>query len=485
MSTRINNSKIKILLIVGAVAIGGVGMVKYLMFVPEYSQAISTDTPVVVTPTTPLAKWEDLQYMQQMTSQACNSAPISTASTGNANQKQLIDVRDGKTYWVARIGDDCWMTQNLDYDDPGSTKVTDTSGTNGGPGSSYWEDSNSKRQYWDPGDNKTAKAGSSALTTLLISKEEDKHYLIGNYYSWISATAGVTNGTPTSSITGICPDAWQLPTNNSGTSVKTFQALTNALGATSGTSGGRSDAKLIASPGYFMRGGRVSSGWLNAAGSYGYYWSSTPDGSDNAFNLNFSSGSVTPSDNNDLNRPDGHSVRCVAKDTSEITPVDPSVGGETGINDPNVSVTVPKMITLDVYSGDEESKTVDIAMKGDGAGTGKFTAKVSSNAGYDLALSTVDGGHTELRNEKANVVIPALSVTVTTDSESWWGVKCADVAGCKRASYAGLTNDMESYFAVENGGNELETIFEVGVKAAPELPSGTYSTSILVTASQK
>lgn len=52
----------------------------------------------------------DLTYMQDMTSEICeNSALHST--------KQLIDTRDGKAYWVAKLKDNhCWMTQNLALD---------------------------------------------------------------------------------------------------------------------------------------------------------------------------------------------------------------------------------------------------------------------------------------------------------------------------------------------------------------------------------
>ena len=48
---------------------------------------------------------------------------------------------------------------------------------------------------------------------------------------------------------------------------------------------------------------------VNNAGSNGNYWSSTYNNSNNAYNLNFNSGNVNPSNNN--NRYNGQSVRLV------------------------------------------------------------------------------------------------------------------------------------------------------------------------------
>ena len=60
---------------------------------------------------------------------------------------------------------------------------------------------------------------------------------------------------------------------------------------------------------YLLRGGNLNNSSLNNAGSNGNYWSSTPNGSSNAYNLNFNSGNVNTNNNNRYN---GFSVRCVA-----------------------------------------------------------------------------------------------------------------------------------------------------------------------------
>ena len=63
-------------------------------------------------------------------------------------------------------------------------------------------------------------------------------------------------------------------------------------------------------PYYLLRGGVLDTSSLRNAGSYGYYWSSTPNGSSYAYILNFGSGYIYASGSN--YRYSGFSVRCVA-----------------------------------------------------------------------------------------------------------------------------------------------------------------------------
>ena len=61
--------------------------------------------PVILT-------WDELVLMQDMNPSACAGAPVGAT-------KRLKDDRDGKLYWVAKLADNqCWMTQNLDFDIP-------------------------------------------------------------------------------------------------------------------------------------------------------------------------------------------------------------------------------------------------------------------------------------------------------------------------------------------------------------------------------
>ena len=61
--------------------------------------------------------------------------------------------------------------------------------------------------------------------------------------------------------------------------------------------------------GFLPAAGNRNGSSVNNAGSNGNYWSSTHNGSNNAYNLNFNSGNVNPSNNN--NRYNGRSVRLV------------------------------------------------------------------------------------------------------------------------------------------------------------------------------
>lgn len=68
-----------------------------------------------------LTSMMQLTYMQQMTADICRTTAgtdgVATVSVGKEPEKRLIDVRDGKSYWVAKLADqNCWMTQNLGLD---------------------------------------------------------------------------------------------------------------------------------------------------------------------------------------------------------------------------------------------------------------------------------------------------------------------------------------------------------------------------------
>ena len=62
-------------------------------------------------------------------------------------------------------------------------------------------------------------------------------------------------------------------------------------------------------PYYLLRGGYLASSYLNDAGSAGYYWASTPYGSNRAYELYVYSGGAYMDDGL---RYYGYSVRCVA-----------------------------------------------------------------------------------------------------------------------------------------------------------------------------
>ena len=225
----------------------------------------------------------DVQTMQNFNCSALSSG----------QQIQLQDSRDQKMYWVGKLPDgNCWMTQNLDLDlstsktltpadtnipsnwTPSTSTTTTISGYDFDTGKSY-----------NPGDKYYEGSYSASDPTTM-------HYHVGNHYQWSAATAGYT-GT-SQSTQSICPKGWTLP------SVSQFQTLVN---------NGLSGSNFMNAPYYLLRGGHIYSS-LAYAGSYGYYWSSTPSGSSNAYNLDFFSGYVLASYYD--RRYYGFSVRCVA-----------------------------------------------------------------------------------------------------------------------------------------------------------------------------
>ena len=295
-----------------------------------------------------------ISNMQDMTTEICNASTV-----GQTNR--LTDTRDGKLYWVAKLADDqCWMTQNLDFDIPadglnntnGLAAKTDlpdgtvwdsTSGANApqptnttienvynssnyystysfDPGMYVNNDPTawtSCNNYWSGGScsNWTNVSSMTAMTeehtdgTIIDSNTYDAHYLAGNYYQWNAATAGtggesVTSGNATGSI---CPKGWTLPTSGNS-NPGSFGGLTNAYSIGNNSAGATA---LTKSPLYFIPAGYVLSGSLNYAGNYGYYWSSTASSSTNAYNLDFGSSYVYPSSSD--GRYYGQSVRCLAR----------------------------------------------------------------------------------------------------------------------------------------------------------------------------
>lgn len=219
--------------------------------------------------------------MQDMTVSACQDAEIGVT-------KQLIDRRDTKSYWVAKLDDgNCWMTQNLALNLNGKTLTTSDSDVSAnwsgasGVSSALWGDTGANVIKWYASGTGSGRAS------------------YGNHYSWEAATAGTgskvtTNGANASN--SICPKNWKLPTKD--------QFVTLA--------GGLNPVTIQAAPYYFVFGGYVNSGSLTNAGERGYYWSSTANNSTtSAYVLSFHSGSVNPSSN--YNRYIGMSVRCLVQ----------------------------------------------------------------------------------------------------------------------------------------------------------------------------
>ena len=220
--------------------------------------------------------------MQDMTPELCSS-------WDDGHTTRMVDTRDGKIYWVAKLADgNCWMTQNLDLD-LSTSKTLTSADTNI---SKNWTPSTSTTTTISGYNSDTGKSYNPGDVYYENTSGTDQHYHVGNYYQWSAATAGYT-GT-SQSTQSICPKGWTLPSQSQ------FQALINS---------GLNGNNFMQSPYYLLRGGDLGNSSLVNAGSYGLYWSSTPNRSRYAYILYFYSGGVNTDDDDRYN---GQSVRCVA-----------------------------------------------------------------------------------------------------------------------------------------------------------------------------
>ena len=250
-----------------------------------------------------------------------NVASIKSSMT-QGQQYQLMDSRDNKVYYVAKLTDgNIWMTQNLDHDivtdgsvtyDSTTTDVASTwapSSATKVTSDTSWTSSSTAPYSYDPGDLCWSGTYSSTNLASLSSCDQDgNHYHIGNYYNWSAAVAsndtsayGASSyGYPNLPDTSICPAGWGLP--RAGTGSDTFFGLTNGNYST-GTA-------LSADPAYFVPSGYWS-GSASFVGSQGHYWSAVSYSFSDAYRLFFHSSSVSSSGDDGRNY--GHAVRCMAR----------------------------------------------------------------------------------------------------------------------------------------------------------------------------
>ena len=232
--------------------------------------------------------------MQDMTHDICSNVDI------EESELQLIDVRDNKIYWVAKLKDgNCWMTQSLDIaggteitaqlsDIPANYTLSIANGFQEGnklPESSQIGFSNNTQAYVFNTGNNTDNCASPGCYS---------------YYSWHAATVGSginiteNNDAPYS----ICPKNWKLPNSQSD-----FDKLTRAYGSFYSQAGPNTTPNFLIS--------RCYSNGAFCSGSYGNYWSSTPNSVNVARNFYFNSSNANPGGRADYRY--GFNIRCIAR----------------------------------------------------------------------------------------------------------------------------------------------------------------------------
>ncbi len=298
-----------------SIANNSLNLSKKLVFAAKFDERatagtykVSATISAVATPMEALSyvPWENLVYLQDMSSEACEKAPTGV-------EKKLIDVRDKSadaTYTVQKLSDGkCWMTQNLRL-------TRDNLKVSYGSLSEYDTD---VTQRYDGLPNSSVNGFSSYD---IANAYYSGNVAYGAYYSWYAATAGtgtknLSGGEATSSV---CPKNWRLPTETEYTAIA---AKNNAWG-TKTVNGARYSGKFIdgdIETGIFWpAAGYVSNGTVYNSGSTssprGRYWSSTSSQhlSNYAFYLYFSETSLfVPSSNSSDYKYEGYFVRCVAR----------------------------------------------------------------------------------------------------------------------------------------------------------------------------
>ena len=192
----------------------------------------------------------------------------------------LKDARDNKEYKTVKIGEQCWMAQNLNI----GIMLT---------GNQNQSDNKDIEKYCANND-----AGNCSIYGGLYEWNEMMDYFLQE------------------SSQGICPDGWHIPSDGE------WKQLEIALGMSSETAdfgntwrGTDQGSKLLSggSSGYnaLLSGGRTSSGSFLAFTQYEYIWTSTETDSDYAWRRCLRSGDPTVGRWNTFPKNYGFSVRCL------------------------------------------------------------------------------------------------------------------------------------------------------------------------------
>ena len=230
---------------------------------------------------------EKMTTLQQMAEypELCTTAATGTTVT-------LEDTRDGNSYRVRKLKDgNCWMIDSLRL---AGVEIENTQ-----------SDYSSDTPFTLPA--ATTETSGASYDSATVRQNTGDYASDGYLYNWFAATAG--EGTQSKSSgdvsRSICPKGWKLPSGG-GSSVN--QSFAKLYAQSEYNTPAKMQDKTINGPEFTLTGR-----WYNGygyQGSYGYYWSRTADGSDNAYYLYLDSSSVNPQGS--INKDGGRSVRCVS-----------------------------------------------------------------------------------------------------------------------------------------------------------------------------
>ena len=195
-------------------------------------EELSSSSAVEIASSSSTIRNDNSSSSSETTQSSSSSENISAGSVYDATAKTLKDLRDGQTYKTVVIGEQTWMAENLNYETENSY--------------CYDDDPSNCSKY-------------------------------GRLYTWAAAKT-------------VCPEGWHLP------SYDEWNTLFTAVGGIS-TAG----AKLKSQTGWAAYDGitnedsfgfsalpagcKYSLGDYDYEGSQAYFWSSSEDGSDYAYNM--------------------------------------------------------------------------------------------------------------------------------------------------------------------------------------------------------
>ena len=226
--------------------------------------------------------------------------PCKTDEEDNCEYGILKDSRDGQEYRTVKIGDQVWMAGNLNY------AYTDVPFDNRG----YTSDSTSWCLDNDPAN--CAKYG--RFYTWTAAMDSVGEWSTNGKGCGYGKTCSVASAGSTTLVRGICPEGWHLP------SKAECKVLYTAVG-------GSSTAGLKSATGWSSSGNgtdtfgfsALPAGWSNHGhysreGDEATFWSSTEEGSNDAYGMGLSSTTLIYDNyyvNVTLSKDYGFSVRCV------------------------------------------------------------------------------------------------------------------------------------------------------------------------------
>lgn len=249
------------------------------------------------------------------TMQTFSGTRCSAMSVGEA--LALTDERDSNTYTVTKLADGhCWMTENLRLKPsavtftPANTNNPTTAFINDAPLS---QDSTTLCNDDDSACIDTIRFNANNINRNLTASpnsndDSSSWYGYGVMYSWYAATAGRGDYAMASgNVTGdICPAGWRLPTGGENGE---FVDLVNLM---TGNNDSATNNNMLKFPNNFTYSGDYNHNISGGRGSYGRFWSATPNGQINAYRLGVAaSHGVTPA--NSWNKWDAFAVRCIVK----------------------------------------------------------------------------------------------------------------------------------------------------------------------------